>query len=212
MYDWRTTEEGLIIVTKESGDEFIPTLTGKYAETMRAGMERWTETVQKVADKFGLPVRWPMAMVYQESSFYPRAFRQERQPDGTPIMLMGRLLTGIGLLQITHPTLKMGHTDEELYDPELNLSIGCRYMAHLAEKPEVNRDFPKLSACYNAGSVRKSDKNEWGMVCYGSHIDSEVSAQNFFVLENMSDVDKAAKFAVAQQFDLLTIARETYEA
>ncbi len=192
MYSWKTNEFGLIVVTKEDGSQFVPTLTGKYADVMSSVIARWGDTVRPIAEQFGIVERWILAMIYQESGGNPRAFR--REPNGW---------TGIGLLQITHPSLKGGHTDEQLFDPQLNLTIGTRYIVGIAKRPDVNWDWPKVAATFNAGSPRPNPKSEWNLYCTNGHVDSEVSAQNFVVLRAMSDVEKDAAKVTALQFDLV---------
>jgi hypothetical protein len=45
---------------------------------------------------------------------------------------------------------------------------------------------PLLAACYNAGSLRTSDQNVWGLRCYGDHIDRWVRFFNTSRLLNVS--------------------------
>lgn len=196
MYRWKTNEYGLIVVTKEDGTEFVPTLTGKYADTMSSVIARWSDVVRPIAEQFGIIDRWMLAMIYQESAGNPRAYRKE--PNGW---------TGIGLLQITHPSLKAGHSDEQLYDPQLNLTIGTRYVRDIARRPEVAWDWPKVAATFNAGSVRPNPKSEWNLYCYGNHVDAEVSAQNYVVLRALTAEQHSAPL-----FDLLELARASDDA
>jgi len=176
LYSWKTDENGLIVVTKQDGTVFVPTLTGKWADIMSSVIARWSDTVRPIGEQFGVMDRWILAMVYQESNGNPRAFRKE--PNGW---------TGVGLLQITHPSLKGGHTDEQLFDPRLNLTIGTRYIRDICRRPDVAWDFPKVAATFNAGSPRPNPKSEWNLYCYGNHVDAEVSAQNYMVLRGLED-------------------------
>ncbi len=181
MYQWRTDEHGLIVVTKEDGSQFVPTLTGKYADVMSSVIARWGDTVRPIAEQFGIVERWILAMIYQESGGNPRAFR--REPNGW---------TGIGLLQITHPSLKGGHTDEQLFDPQLNLTIGARYIKQIAGRDDVKWDWPRVAATFNAGSPRPNPKSQWNLFCYGNHVDAEVAAQNYCVLRAMTPSEHPA--------------------
>lgn len=129
------------------------------------------------------------AMIWRESAGNPRAFR--REPNGW---------TGVGLLQITHPHLKGGKTDEELMVPAVNLEIGCRYIAALTRK---YGDFPRVSAAFNAGSPRGRAGDPWNLYCTGDHVDAEVRALNTIVLyDRKVQTDKA----VAMQFDVQELA------
>ena len=208
MYKWKTNEYGLIVVTREDGSEFVPTLTGEFADRMSSVLAKWSDVVRPIGEQFGILERWILAMVYQESNGNPRAFRQERHPDGTPIISPGgRPLTGVGLLQITSPSLKGGYTDEQLFDPQLNLTIGTRYIREIARRPDVNWDWPKVAATFNAGSPRPNPKSEWNLYCYGNHVDAEVSAQNYIVLRGLEPAQHPAPL-----FDLIALAREADDA
>ena len=186
MYRWKTDEDGLIVVTKEDGNLFIPTLTGKQAAVLDSVLARWGDLARAIAEQNSIPDRWLLAMIYQESAGYPRAFR--REPSG---------LTGIGLVQITSPSLKGEYSDEQLFDPHLNLSIGARYIRQIAARPDVAWDWPKVSATFNAGSPRPSSENQWNLFCYGNHVDAEVSANNYQVLRVKADPTAAAQRAYA---------------
>jgi hypothetical protein len=190
MYRWRTDECGLIWVSKDGAPEFVPTLRGANALGMESVIARWSDMARVVAERWGLPVEWILSMVWRESAGNPRAFR--REPNGW---------TGIGLLQITHPSLKGGLIDEQVFDPQTNLEIGARYIAR-SIVAKYGRDFPKISAAFNAGSVRHSDANEWQMVCTGNHVDAEVGALNYQILRSQQEMQRATANAVAVQFDL----------
>jgi len=186
MYRWRTDESGLIWVSKDGGPEFVPTLRGPNASGMDRVVSTWGQIAHAAAARWGLPATWLLSMIWRESGGNARAIRHE--PNGW---------TGVGLMQITHPSLKGGLSDEAVFDPKTNVEIGARYIA----KQLVTRygqDFPKISAAFNAGSVRPSDKNEWHMVCTGNHVDAEVGAVNYQILATMA----VAANAMAVQFDL----------
>lgn len=178
---WRTRSDGSIEVTKEDMSSFVPILTSPIdVARCESGIARW-------ADQFriwGQGVRWEwlIAMAYQESAFNPRARNKEGTED------TGN--DGIGLFQLTYPTLKGrklvngkwegGYTDEQLFDPQLNTTIASRYILDLMKR--YGNNFPKVSAAFNAGSVRPSLLNPWGMHCTGAHIAIEVAALNYVVL------------------------------
>ena len=63
-----------------------------------------------------------------------------------------------GLMQLMPATASMmareklkGSRTAELYDPELNLSLGQKYLAHLLEDVSVQGDLFRLAAAYNGG-------------------------------------------------------------
>jgi hypothetical protein len=172
MYQgWRHDEDGVVHVTREDGTEVVPTLAGKWADSYDLVDDRWRSVATPVAVRWGIPVEWLLAMAWRESGGNPLATSQ----DG-----------GVGLMQITSSALKAGHTAEELLDGRVSLEVAARFIAALVKRPDVGRDFPRVSAAYNAGSVRPSDANDWGMTCTGSHIESEVCALNRGILRRLS--------------------------
>lgn len=154
------------------------------AVELRAGFdlsrERWGALCDAAAARWAIPHGWLDAHIWRESGGNPRAFRQERRLDGSPIFdAHGRPLTGVGLMQPTHPSVKGGLTDEQLFDPSTNIEVGARYMASLIKK--YGSDFPTVSAAYNAGSPRPDPSNPWNMHQTAGHVSSEVSALNYLI-------------------------------
>lgn len=206
MYkSWRTEASGIIVVTLADGTEKIPSLTTQaHIDTMRRiqGMATYRgrsfdigASTTTVSTKWGLRVEWIRSMVFQESGGNPYARNPEKLP--------GPEDDGVGLLQITNLGLKAGYTDAQLEDPETNLNIGCRYIVR-SLMARYGDNFPKISASFNAGSVHpplKGYENEWNMHCTRGHIDSEVAALNWQIL----DVMDAAQKAYALQFPLLDL-------
>jgi hypothetical protein len=194
-YTWRIdSATRLVIVRTDGGPEWTPK-TEKYAADVAYVDRTWGATVVPIAERHGLRAEGILAQIVQESRGNPRAFRQE--PNGW---------TGIGLMQITHPSLKRGHTDAELYDPALNLEIGTRYTASLARQYHTLDglpDWPRVFAAFNAGSPRADPKSPWNLFCYGNHVDAEVAFYNTLLLSRLSDVQTSAIEAVEHQFDLV---------
>lgn len=194
MYKWRIDPSSrLVVVSTDGGPEWILDTT-ELASLVESVHARWHETVAPIAAKFGLPPEGIEAQICQESAGNPRAFRQE--PNGW---------TGIGLLQITHPSLKGGHSDAELFDPALNIEIGARYTADLARKyrtPEGLPDWPRVFASFNAGSPRPNPKSQWNLFCYGNHVDAEVKFYNHLRLMDLNETQRMVVAAVGMQFDM----------
>jgi soluble lytic murein transglycosylase-like protein len=174
-YQWETEgATGLIRVRRAADQDWrVPTLQGAAAEQVDAVADRWGAVAAPIAARWGIPDTWLLAMAWQESKGNPAAMA----PDG-----------GVGLMQITHPSLKSGYTTAQLQDGPTSLEVAARYIARQLV-PRHGRDFPKIAAAYNAGSVRASALNEWGMVCTGSHIDGEVCAHNRILLRRMADAE-----------------------
>jgi len=77
-----------------------------------------------------------------------------------------------GLMQLMPATASMMARDKlkgaraaELYDPELNLSLGQKYLGHLLEDPTVQGDLFRLAAAYNGGpgNLAKWDRRQADM-------------------------------------------------
>lgn len=60
----------------------------------------------------------------------------------------------------------------EGYNPRVNITLGVQYMAHQWHK--TVGDPVLVAAAYNAGQIRGSSTNRWGLVQYGNHIDRAV--------------------------------------
>lgn len=202
---WRTEPNGLIVVTLADGSEKTPTIVRldhvailrriQTTGTFRGRAFPLGELSQRVADKWGVPVEWLRAMQFQESGGNPYARNPEKLP--------GIEDDGVGELQITSAWLKRGFTDEQLEDPETNLTIGARHIVQ-SLVPTYGHDFPKISAAFNAGSVHhpyKGYENEWNMHCTLGHIDAEVSALNWQILDLMEEAERAQ----AHQFGTLDL-------
>lgn len=187
-YTWRTDTDGRIWRRMGDGPEECPMLGGDGGRHCEAGISRWSDSFRA----WGMGVRWEwlIAMAYQESGFDPAARNKEGTPDPDN--------DGVGLFQITHPSLKGrkllagldgikrwvgGYTDVQLMDPQLNTTIACRYILELTRK--YGPDFPKVSAAYNAGSVRPpsdaAHENPWGMHMTAGHAESEVRCLNYVI-------------------------------
>lgn len=189
-----------------NGAEVVPMLSDAEKASMDRVEEKWGDLCRESSARHQLPDGWLQAMIKRESNGNERAFRQEKDKNGQPIRdASGRLLTGVGLLQITSPALKKNRTDTELFAPALNIELGAGYVAYLASRPDTKGsdgkpDFARIAAAFNAGSVRDSSRNRWGMVQTNGHVDAEVAAYNYWIARKMSDAQRAAAFAVAHEF------------
>lgn len=191
-------------------DERAPVLDAERAKLVAEIETRWGAICQEKAKTFNIPDGWLQAMIYRESGGNPLAIN--REPNGW---------TGIGLLQITHPSLKGAQRvtidgkvkwvnprpDSEFYYPPTNLHVGAKYVKELISR--YGRDFPKVAAAFNAGSVMESQQNPWGMVSSGNHISEEVAALNTWLLARA----KQLNLTVARTLmDLTDLAREADDA
>jgi hypothetical protein len=195
---WRTEPSGLIVVTRDDWTEFAPMLLGAQQKVMDAVIERWGPLCRLEAAKRWLDWRWIAAMIYRESGGDPKAFR--REPNGW---------TGIGLLQITHPAIKSGRSDAELFEPETNVAVGANHIAGL--RRQYGDNFPRVSAAFNAGSARLPSpgyENAWNLHCTRGHVDAEVSALNYAIGKDVPQEQEP----VAELIDLTDVARAADDA
>lgn len=204
---WRKRDEDGLIVTWDlpNGAEHAPMLASELQSGFLKVEAQWADLCREIGNRHQLPEGWLLAMIWRESGGNPRAFRQETDKEGNPVYVNGRALTGVGLMQITSPALKKNRTDTELFDPGINIECGARYLSEIAARPDVKGDFPRAAAAYNAGSVRASTMNEWGMVMTRGHVSAEVAAYNFFLSTKMKDEERAAALAFAKQFTLFDL-------
>lgn len=192
-YRWRMTNEGLVVISEPPAYvEKAPVLDELGALKMM-GIERdWGSLCRERAADYEVPDGWLQAMIYRESGGNPWARNVE--PNGW---------VGVGLLQITHPSLKAGRPDSEVILPTVNVKIAAAYIAGLIKR--YGADFPKIAAAFNHGSVAESDKNPWGLVSTGSHISVEVMALNTWV---KARAEAIGQIVATTFFDLTPIARE----
>lgn len=193
--------------------ERAPTLTGAEARVMDRVEETWGGLCRVYGEAYGLPDGWLQAMIYQESGGDPMA----RNKEGTPLDPND---DGIGLLQITHPSLKGrrrvqiegkwawvgGLTDSQVFLPSKNLEIGSKY---IAEKFKIyGNNFPKIAAAFNAGSARPatdpSHDNPWSLHSTGHHVTNEVSALNYWITKYKN----LGQGKPVELIDLVAMARE----
>lgn len=193
---WRTSDDGMVFVAEPPAFvEYTPTLAEPGSRKMSEIERDWGALCREKGYPLGIPDGWLQAMIYRESGGNHKAFRKE--PNGW---------TGVGLLQITSPALKRGRPDSEVFIPAVNIEIGAAYVAYQIGR--YGKDFPKVAAAFNAGSVRDTDSNPWGMVHTSGHVMAEVQALNAW-----KAMMYARKFQMvtAPLFDLTEIAREEDE-
>ena len=171
--------------------------------TVRAVEERWGPLCREIGAKYLLPDGWLQAMIWRESGGNQWARNREGTDDSRD--------DGIGLLQITSKALKGNWTDPQLFEPRRNIEIGAKYISWLASLGSIKGDFPKVAAAFNAGSVRDSSRNRWGMVSTGNHVDEEVRALNTWIYLKLEGERFYAAQALAKQFTPAQI-QETLES
>lgn len=103
---------------------------------------KYQDTIRKYSQKYGLDPYLVLAVIKVESNFMPEAVSPKKAR---------------GLMQITEKTGKWGagqiqlthYSVEKLFDPEINIQIGCWYLSVLYQEFE---DTDLVLAAYNGGS------------------------------------------------------------
>lgn len=103
----------------------------------------YSEYIKKYSDEFNLDPWLVISVIWVESKFDTHALSSKDAK---------------GLMQVTPQTgewafekLKLnGYEDDLLYDPEINIRIGCWYLNNL--RTEFNGDMSLVIAAYNGGS------------------------------------------------------------
>ena len=190
---WRRADDGMVWIAEPPNyAEYAPSLDDAGRKRM-ADIERdWGSLCREKGGPLGVPDGWLQAMIYRESGGNKKAFRKE--PNGW---------TGVGLLQITSPALKKGKPDEVVFVPAVNIELGAAYVAY--QMSRYGKDFPKVAAAFNAGSVRETGANPWGMVHTTGHVMAEVRALNTWLALRYADKFRPEP---APLIDLTEMARE----
>lgn len=184
---WRATSRGVEI--KGRGLIKDPNYTRR-AKTI------WTTYRQPIiaaSQKHGVPVPAIIATIITESSGKPRAYRPE--PEFYQRYIRGqdawklhplyesseKIAASYGLMQIMYTTaysVGFRGKPDDLYDPAVNIDVASAYIASPFQKKQHQWDPPKIACAYNAGSVRPTKKNEWGMFYHPGHLDRWIPAYN----------------------------------
>ncbi|HEX9058633.1 MAG TPA: lytic transglycosylase domain-containing protein [Clostridia bacterium] len=110
---------------------------------------RYRENVAKYSARYNIDPYLVFAIIKAESNFNPKAVSRK---------------SAKGLMQITDKTGAWGaektkiekFDTDDLYDPEININIGCWYLSNLMK--EFNGNIDLVIAAYNGGS---GNVNEW---------------------------------------------------
>ncbi len=164
-------------------------------------VDRYSELIVRAANKHVVPAAWIAGFIAQESRGSPGAYSP-----ASAIGLMQLLKsTGKWLSDPAFPNRTDGHvgpTPEELTDPELNIELGTKLLAHLMDK--YNDNIVYVAGAYNHGSaecgaevgikdpttgVRKqcpTPPNPWGLITNCGYVDGIIHYTNRAMLEGYS--------------------------
>ena len=157
MIVYRISELGSVICRLDSAWEYIPTLGAQAIKAFEEHVVKpWEGLAAKVGGRVGVSTAFILGTIFQESLGNHLAQNAENPP-------------GLGLMQVTNPSLYSGHARSELLtDPELNITIGAKFQASLFNR---GLNAPQVASCYNAGAQvtpfgpHPSSMNAWGMRC-----------------------------------------------
>ena len=184
---WRMTDKGIEI--KGQGLVMDPTFTAQAEKIWNT----FRNPIEAASKKSGVPIPVIIATISTESSGDPQAYRHEpafytRYIQGKSAWKENpyyddpkRISASYGLMQIMYPTaytVGFRGKPEDLYDPRQNLEAGAAYIASSGQVKQHGWDPPKIACAYNAGSIRPTTTNAWGMFCHTGHLDRWIPSYN----------------------------------
>lgn len=158
---WRLTPAGV-----EVEGMGVPRSGGEPATATRV----WTQfrvPLEKNAAAYGVPVELIVACICTESRGNPKACREEPgyiSDNETPHRVSP------GLMQTLISTAREATRDPTidraaLFDPEIAIRAGTAYLKQQAlRRNGTNFDPPLVGIAYNAGSLRETGTNPWGLI------------------------------------------------
>lgn len=154
-------------------------------------VERWHSLAADNELRVGVPAALTKAFIFSESGGKPDAHGPQSD-------------YGIGLMMITHNSLKQGLSNEEVFIPENNVRLGTDFLRTLAAKAG-SYDPVQISSMYNCGPGAKGAKVSpdapWG-VCeyhtpegvYTGYISKIVRSYNYGVLKDGASSGAGSSF------------------
>lgn len=161
---WRLTQDGI-----EVEGEGIPRTQGQ-PETARRVWRDYRAEIEKNAAACRVPLELIVATICTETRGNPNACREEPgfvSDEATPHRVSP------GLMQTLISTARAATQDptldrQALFQPGNSIRAGTRYLAqqaiHKIENLSTRYDPPLVAISYNAGSMRASSTNPWGLV------------------------------------------------
>ena len=184
---WRLTKQGVEIKGKGLIKE------DKYTKRAADIWRKYEPMITAASEKYGVPIPAIIATISTESSSNPKAYRYEplfykryikdqaEWKDSPYYKYPRRIAASYGLVQIMYTTAYTAGfrgKPEDLYDPAANINAGAAYMASKYQIKQHSWDPPKIACAYNAGSVRATKANDWGMHHHPGHLDRWIPAYN----------------------------------
>jgi peptidoglycan hydrolase-like protein with peptidoglycan-binding domain len=168
-------------------------------DTARRVWTQFRAALEKNAAAYGVPLELIVACICTESRGNPNACREEPgfvSDDETPHRVSP------GLMQTLISTAREATRDptldrSALFNPETAIRAGTAYMKQQAMRRNgTNFDPPLVGIAYNAGSLRESSANPWGLVQtarppeYHADVFVEFFNDCFAVFEALAEADR----------------------
>jgi LysM repeat protein len=184
---WRVTAKGVEIQGKGLVKD------SKYTRQAADIWKKYQQPILTASQKYGVPVAVLIATISTESSGDPKSYRYEPAfydryikdnalwKENAFYQFPKRIAASYGLMQIMYTTaFSAGFQGkpEDLYDPAANIAVSAAYIASPFQQKQHEWDPPKIACAYNAGSVRPTKQNAWGMFCYPGHLDRWIPSYN----------------------------------
>ncbi|MDA1190157.1 MAG: lytic transglycosylase domain-containing protein [Candidatus Poribacteria bacterium] len=164
---WRIGDSGQVLV-----DDFDATPTSLEIRRAEWIWEEHGELIEQYEEDAASQLLLRM-IIQTESNGNPQSYRHEPQiNDGS-----------YGLGQFLGGTARgLGYNGDlpGLFDPETNLKLMVKYLSQ--QSPNTFLDPVMVAAAWNAGSVRPSRDNPFGLVTYGDHIPRSLRHYNAAVV------------------------------
>ncbi len=169
---WRCDSTGLEIEGPGEGTGYQRT-PGK-PMTMAKIWDQWAVDIQEAAYTYSVPVELLMTTAATEGGMYLNNPKQDRKEPGYVSDEATPNRVSIGLCHILLSTARFvmnwpGMSRRWLEQPQNNFAVAAAVLR--ADAPITGFDVVLCAAKYNAGSLRETTKNRWGLFTHGNHLD-----------------------------------------
>ncbi|PID56443.1 hypothetical protein CSB45_11360 [candidate division KSB3 bacterium] len=207
---WRNSDNGIEV----KGQGLVE--SAKYAEQAADIWQKYQTAIITASEKYSVAIPVIIATVVTESSGDAKAYRHEAAfyrryikknafwKNNPYYKAPRRISSSYGLMQIMYTTayaVGFRGTPEDLYDPAVNIDAGAAYMASAFQVRQHGWDPPKIACAYNAGSVRPTAQNRWGMYYHPGHLDRWIPSYNA-ALKILKETDSSSVFPSKPHIDV----------
>ncbi|MBP0445850.1 D-alanyl-D-alanine carboxypeptidase family protein [Roseomonas sp. SSH11] len=184
---WRVDRHGIYLKDRDGG--LHPVRSPGNPATCGAIIAAFGSLIAKYSAKHGVPPELIIMTIATEVGIYrkdgftgPRTFRWEAHRtdySAGPMQMLAETARDLNQKQ------RLGYADSDfprfnakpnppptdlaIYRPEVALDLGAAYIRRGMDSTETNPIL--VAAAYNAGSLKPSGDNAWGLHCHGDHLD-----------------------------------------